>query len=417
MKSVVVRYQELAIKGRNRPWFVDRLKRNLEIATAGLDVTRVRKVMGRLELVLGRDASWDAVRERLRTVTGVANFSQAGRTSSDLDTLGAAIVADLGDRAPTSFRVAARRSDKRYPVTSPEIERRIGSVVHLARGWPVRLSAPDLTIYVEVMKEYAFYAFEKRPGAGGLPAGVSGRVACLLSGGIDSPVAAWRMIRRGCRVQLIHFHGYPFQSPASQEKARELARALTRYQLRSCLYLVPFGEVQRRITVDAPAPIRVVLYRRLMLRIAERLAGWEGATALVTGDAVGQVASQTLENLVAIGSAATMPVFRPLIGMDKEEVVADAQRLGTYEVSIRPDEDCCRLFVPAHPLTRTTPAEVAAAEASLPIADLVDQAVEAVVVERFSWPVVQSRFPRKGSAIAEASSITKTQRREDAPRN
>jgi thiamine biosynthesis protein ThiI len=400
MRHVVVRYQELAIKGNNRPWFVDRLKKNLQLASSGLDVTRVRKVMGRLELVLGRDASWQAIRERLTYVTGVANFSQAGRTTSDLDTLGAAILDDLGDRAPRSFRVAARRSDKRYPITSPEIERRLGSIVHVARGWPVNLSSPDLTIYVEVMRDYAFYAFDKVPGPGGLPAGVSGRVACLLSGGIDSPVAAWRMIRRGCRAQLIHFHGYPFQSTASQEKARELAQVLTRYQLQARLYLVPFGEVQRRVTLEVPAPLRVVLYRRLMLRIAERLAGWEGATALVTGDAVGQVASQTLENLVAVGAAATMPVFRPLIGMDKDEVVADAQRLGTYEISIRPDEDCCRLFVPPHPATRASRAEVDAAEASLPLAELIEHAVSNAVVEHLSWPVVQSRFPRSGGSPA-----------------
>jgi thiamine biosynthesis protein ThiI len=251
-----------------------------------------------------------------------------------------------------------------------------------------------------VMRDHAFYAFDKVPGPGGLPAGVSGRVACLLSGGIDSPVAAWRMIRRGCRAQLIHFHGYPFQSTASQEKARELAQVLTRYQLQARLYLVPFGEVQRRVTLEVPAPLRVVLYRRLMLRIAERLAGWEGATALVTGDAVGQVASQTLENLVAVGAAATMPVFRPLIGMDKDEVVADAQRLGTYGISVRPDEDCCRLFVPPHPATRASRAEVDAAEASLPLAELIEHAVSNAVVEHLSWPVVQSRFPRSGGSPA-----------------
>ena len=390
MKSVVVRYQELAIKGKNRPWFVDRLKKNLQLATVGLDVTRVRKVMGRVELVLGRDASWEAIRERLAHVTGVANFSQAGRTTSDLDALGAAILGDLGDRAPRSFRIAARRSDKRYPIPSPEIERRLGSIVHLARGWPVNLSSPDLTIHVEVMRDYAFYAFDKVPGPGGLPAGVSGRVACLLSGGIDSPVAAWRMIRRGCRAQLIHFHGYPFQSTASQEKARELAQVLTRYQLRSRLYLVPFGEVQRRATLEVPAPLRVVVYRRLMLRIAERLAGWEGASALVTGDAIGQVASQTLDNLVAVGAAATMPLFRPLVGMDKDEVVADAKRLGTYPISILPDEDCCRLFVPPHPSTRATPAEAEAAEAVLPLDELVEHAVQHTVVERIT-PSYSSR--------------------------
>jgi thiamine biosynthesis protein ThiI len=390
MKSVVVRYQELAIKGKNRPWFVDRLKKNLQLATVGLDVTRVRKVMGRVELVLGRDASWEAIRERLAHVTGVANFSQAGRTTSDLDALGAAILGDLGDRAPRSFRIAARRSDKRCPIPSPEIERRLGSIVHLARGWPVNLSSPDLTIHVEVMRDYAFYAFDKVPGPGGLPAGVSGRVACLLSGGIDSPVAAWRMIRRGCRAQLIHFHGYPFQSTASQEKARELAQVLTRYQLRSRLYLVPFGEVQRRATLEVPAPLRVVVYRRLMLRIAERLAGWEGASALVTGDAIGQVASQTLDNLVAVGAAATMPLFRPLVGMDKDEVVADAKRLGTYPISILPDEDCCRLFVPAHPSTRATRAEAEAAEAALPLDELVEHAVQHTVVERIT-PSYSSR--------------------------
>jgi thiamine biosynthesis protein ThiI len=254
----------------------------------------------------------------------------------------------------------------------------------------VNLSSPDLTIHVEVMRDYAFYAFDKVPGPGGLPAGVSGRVACLLSGGIDSPVAAWRMIRRGCRAQLIHFHGYPFQSTASQEKARELAQVLTRYQLRSRLYLVPFGEVQRRATLEVPAPLRVVVYRRLMLRIAERLAGWEGASALVTGDAIGQVASQTLDNLVAVGAAATMPLFRPLVGMDKDEVVADAKRLGTYPISILPDEDCCRLFVPAHPSTRATRAEAEAAEAALPLDELVEHAVQHTVVERIT-PSYSSR--------------------------
>ncbi len=277
MRSVVIHYQELALKGRNRPWFIDRLKHNLRTATSDLDVTHVRSLMGRIELVLGPGADWDEVRSRLETVCGIANFSDARRVSSNLDTLGDAIVSDLGDRAPRSFRVAARRSDKRYPIPSPEIERLLGARVKLARGWPVNLRSPELTIHVEVLNDRAFYFFGKHRGTGGLPTGVSGRVACLLSGGIDSPVAAWRMMRRGCRVQLIHFHGYPFQSLASQEKVRALTTLLTRYQLRSRLYLVPFGEVQRRVVVSVPAPIRVVIYRRLMLRIAQRLASWEGA--------------------------------------------------------------------------------------------------------------------------------------------
>jgi tRNA sulfurtransferase ThiI len=389
VRSVVVHYQELALKGRNRPWFVDRLKQNLKVATAGLDVVRVRTLMGRLEIVLGPRADWDEVRARLETVCGIATFSKAGRVSSDLDVLGSAILGDLGPIAPASFRVAARRSDKRYPIESPEIERVLGARIKGARGWPVNLRAAELTVHVDVLKDHAFYAFGRHRGVGGLPVGVSGRVACLLSGGIDSPVAAWRMMRRGCRAQLIHFHGYPFQSPASQEKARELARLLTRYQLHSRLYQVPFGDVQRRVVLAVPAPMRVVVYRRLMLRIAERLAAWEGSSALVTGEAVGQVASQTIENLIAIGAVATLPVFRPLIGMDKGEVVADAERIGTYATSILPDEDCCRLFVPRHPATRLSGADVDAAEASLPLADLMEMAVQGTVVEQFKWPVVQ----------------------------
>ncbi len=390
MTSVIVHYQEIALKGRNRPWFIERLVHNLRAATADLDVRQVRPLMGRIELTLGPAADWPVLSERLSTVFGVANYSKAGSTSSDLDVLADAILADLGDVAPRSFAVAARRSDKRYPIPSPEIERRLGARIKAARGWAVDLGAPDLTVHVEMLRDRAFYAFGRHRGAGGLPTGVSGRVACLMSGGIDSPVAAWRMMRRGCRVQIIHFHGYPFVSNASQEKVRELARMLTRYQQRTRMYLVPFGEVQRRVVLGVPAPLRIVVYRRLMLRIAGRLARWEGSRALVTGESVGQVASQTLENLTVIGQAATLPVLRPLVGMDKEEITADAQRIGTYEVSVLPDEDCCQLFTPRAPATRSTLGSVDAAEASLPVDELIDLAVTGASVEDFKFPMVQS---------------------------
>ncbi len=390
MNSVVVHYQEIALKGRNRPWFIERLVRNIRAATEDLDVRRVQAVMGRIELVLGPGADWNTIRERLRTLFGIANFSKAGEAPSDLQTLGAAILANLGDVEPESFMVAARRSDKRYPIPSPAIEQELGARIKLARGWHVNLRRPAFTVHVEVLRDRAFYYFDKQHGAGGLPTGVSGRVACLMSGGIDSPVAAWRMMRRGCRVQLIHFHSYPIVSAVSQEKARLLAEVLTRYQQRTRLYLVPFGEVQQRVLIAVPAPLRVLVYRRLMLRIAERLARWEGARALITGESVGQVASQTLENLTAIGTATTLQVFRPLIGMDKEEVTADAQRIGTYDISIVPDEDCCQLFTPRAPATRATIASVDAAEASLPVAELIDMAMHGASVEDFKFPVVQS---------------------------
>ena len=389
MKSIVLHYQEIALKGNNRPWFISRLVRNLKEVTSDLDVREVRALMGRIELVLGESAPWDAVRDRVSRVFGVANFARAGRAPLDIDAIAREILNDLGDRQTGSFRVSARRADKRFPLPSPQIEREVGGRIKEAKGWRVNLSSPDLTIHVEALTDEAFYFFGKEPGAGGLPVGVSGKVACLLSGGIDSPVAASRMMRRGCRVLFIHFHSYPILSRASQEKARELARLLTRYQLRSRLILVPFGEIQQQVILSVAPPLRVVIYRRLMMRIAEKLARINRAQGLVTGDVVGQVASQTLENISAINSVVTMPVFRPLIGMDKEEITAEALKLGSYPISIIPDQDCCTLFTPRHPATRARVADVERAEATLPMQEIVDRAVAAGAVEEYRFPDIK----------------------------
>jgi thiamine biosynthesis protein ThiI len=386
MKSVIVHYQEIALKGKNRPWFVARLVRNVRDALSGLDVLKVRALMGRIEIVLGPSADWASIRERLVRVFGIANFARAGRTALDVDVIAAEILRDLGDQEAESFRVAARRADKRFALTSPQIEREVGGRIKEARGWRVDLSRPKLTIYVEALTDQAFYSFGKEPGPGGLPTGVSGRVVCLLSGGIDSPVAAWRMMRRGCRVVFVHFHSYPILSRASQEKARELAALLTAYQLRSRLVLVPFGEIQQRVVLTVAPPLRVVIYRRLMMRIAEAIAADHKARALVTGEVVGQVASQTLENMHHINSVVRLPVLRPLIGMDKEEITAEAQRLGTYPISIIPDQDCCTLFTPRHPATRAREEDVERAEASLPIDEIVAGARSAASTEHFDFP-------------------------------
>jgi thiamine biosynthesis protein ThiI len=386
MQSIVVHYQEIALKGKNRPWFMARLVRNLRRAVADLDVTAVRALMGRIEVVLGPAAVPETVGERIGRVFGVANYSFAGRAPLDLDGIAAAILRDLGDRTCRSFRVSARRADKRYPLTSPQIEREVGGRIKDARGWHVDLDDPELTIHVEFLTNDAFYFFGKERGSGGLPTGTAGRVACLLSGGIDSPVAAHRMMKRGCAVTFVHFHSYPILSRASQEKARELVQLLTRWQQQSRLYLVPFGDLQQQVVLGVPGPMRVVVYRRLMLRIAERIARARGAQALVTGDVVGQVASQTLENLAVVGSVATLPLFRPLIGMDKDEITAEAARLGTYPISIIPDQDCCTLFTPRNPLTRARLADVEEAENALPIDEMVERAVTAAIVEDFEFP-------------------------------
>jgi thiamine biosynthesis protein ThiI len=400
MNSIVVHYQELALKGKNRPWFLGRLVRNLRRVLSDLDVKTVRALMGRVEVVLGPDALPGEVSERISRVFGIANFSYAGSTpleygrsevTDDFDAIAKAILEDIGDRTCTSFRVSARRADKRFPMTSPQIEREVGGRIKEARGWTVNLDEPDLVIHVELLTERAFYFFGKERGAGGLPTGTAGRVVCLLSGGIDSPVAAHRMMKRGCTVTFVHFHSYPILSRASQEKARELAMLLTHWQQRSRIYLVAFGEIQQQVVLAVPGPMRVVVYRRLMMRIAEAIARTRGAQALVTGEVVGQVASQTLENLAVIGSVATLPIFRPLIGMDKDEITAEAIRLGTYPISIVPDQDCCTLFTPRNPLTRARLDEIQAAEQALPIDDLVDRAVREAVIEQFEYPVIGSK--------------------------
>jgi thiamine biosynthesis protein ThiI len=387
MTSILVHYQEIALKGNNRPWFVSRLARNLRMATKGVGVRDVRVLMGRIELVLEDGAGWTHVRDRVAEVFGVANFARAGRAPLDVDAIAREILNDLGDHQTESFRVRARRADKRFPLTSPQIEREVGGRIRDARGWRVDLSTASLTIHVEALTDEAFYYFGKEHGAGGLPAGTSGRVVCLLSGGIDSPVAAWRMMRRGCRVIFVHFHSYPILSRASQEKVHELVGVLTRFQYDSRLFLVAFGEIQQQVVLSVPPPLRVVVYRRLMMRMAETIALRTRAQALVTGEVVGQVASQTLENLSLIDRVVSMPILRPLVGMDKDEIMAEAQRLGTFPISIIPDQDCCTLFTPRHPATRAKLGEIEAAEAVLPIDEMVSSAVNAAVIEEAHYPV------------------------------
>jgi thiamine biosynthesis protein ThiI len=389
MTSIVVHYQEIALKGRNRPWFIARLARNIREAVRGLDVTTVRVLMGRIEIVLGPGATWEAVRDRLSTVFGIANFSRAGRAPLDVDAIAREILKDLGPENPGSFRVSARRADKRFPLTSPQIEREVGGRIKEARNWIVDLDEPELTIHVETLASDAFYAFGRERGAGGLPVGSSGRVTCLLSGGLDSPVAAWRMMRRGCRVHFVHFHSYPILSRASQEKVRELAKSLARFQFDSKLFLVAFGEIQQQVVLSVAPPLRVVIYRRLMMRIAERIASQQRSQALVTGDVVGQVASQTLENMATIGRVVSLPVLRPLVGMDKDEIITEGQRLGTYPISIIPDQDCCTLFTPRHPATRAKLADVERAEKTLPIDQIVDRAAASAAVEHHRFPNIE----------------------------
>jgi thiamine biosynthesis protein ThiI len=390
MTSILLHYSEVALKGKNRSWFVGRLVRHLHGALAGLHVREVRTPIGRVEIVLGSDETLPEVLDRLSRVFGVANYAVAAHVPREFEAMAEAIVARLpAKEAADTFRVFVRRADQKFTTPSPELARDLGSKVWQARGWKVDLDHADLVIRVEIVPGAAYCTMERRNGAGGLPMGTGGRLVALLSGGIDSPVAAWRMMRRGCHVSLVHFHSAPFLSRASQDKARRLAEVLTRYQLRTKLYLVPFGELQRQITVSVPGDLRVIIYRRMMLRIAQRIARDLRARALVTGDVIGQVASQTLDNMIAIDRATHLTIFRPLVGMDKEEIIAAAQQIGTFDISILPDQDTCTLFTPRHPKTHAHRSDVDQAELTLPVDTMAAEAVSSAAIEQLSYPVIK----------------------------
>ena len=402
-RCVIVHYHEISLKRGNRPLFLRRLQQNLVRALEDLGAPRVTQLTGRIVLEPPPGADPEVVVERLRHVFGVANLALAERTGTSLEELKRGVDRVTQGRTFASFRITARRAFKTLPHTSVELNRELGAHVLGRHATRVDLEQSELNIHVEVLPGQAFVYGDRRPGPGGLPVGVSGTVVALLSGGIDSPVAAWRLMKRGCRVVFVHFHSVPYLPDDSIRKARDLAERLTRWQYYSRLSLVPFGEIQRSVVLAVPGPARVVIYRRLMMRIAEALGRRAGAAALVTGDSLGQVASQTLQNLACIEGAAGLPVLRPLIGMDKLEITSQAQVLGTFETSIEPDADCCTLFVPKHPGTRVSREEAAAMEARLDVAALVAQGVEGAREETIAFPAGCGPFPAKENREARAA--------------
>ena len=387
MDSVLVRYHEIALKKGNRAYFTELLKRNLLAAVKDLGAKEIRSLPARLLLTFKNEVPAATLIERMSTVFGVANFSIVERTARDIDALRGRILESLNGGRFQSFRIETQRGDKTFPLTSPEINRQLGAAVQEKSGARVDLENAEFTVTVEILPRDAFFGFNKIAGAGGLPVGSSGRVAALISGGFDSPVAAYRMMQRGCRIIFVHFHSVPYQDKTSQEKVRQLVQLLTRHQFTSRLYMVPFAEIQRQIVAAVARPLRVVLYRRMMLRIAEAIARQEKAKALITGESLGQVASQTLDNMAVIQQAARLPILRPLVGMDKQEIIDQARRIGTFEVSSVPDQDCCQLFVPKHPATKARFIDVEEDETKLDVKDLLRFAMENAIEEDFRFPL------------------------------
>ena len=388
---IVVHYHELWLKGRNRQFFLAKLAAALRQALGGIAVERIERPGDRLLVRLGEGAVVEEATARLQRVFGVAYYAIARPVERNLEALCRAAWDEVEPLRFSTFAVRAKRSDKSFPHRSSEIESCVGRYLldqlrAAGRDVRVHLDDPEFTCRIEITPGPALVYARKIPGAGGLPANTAGRMMCLLSGGFDSAVAAYQMMKRGAHLAFTHFYGTGARpGESSLHVARELARKLTPYQFTAKLYRVPFEPIQREIVRYAPETYRVLLYRRMMLRIAEVLARRERALALVAGDSLGQVASQTLQNMVAVGEAARMPLFRPLAGTDKLEIMALARKIGTYEISAEPFHDCCPVFLPRTPALHTAAAELEAAEAKLDVAALVRRGIETAVLERFRY--------------------------------
>ncbi len=381
MKQVaVIRYGEIALKKGNRDFFVKALMKN--VSTRLGNKFSVLKRYGRLIVTGEIEENREFILGVLQKTFGIENFSFGILTDSEMSEVEAATIRliDECELPWQTFRVTAVRQDKTFPMKSMEIARHLGGTVleHVSGNKDVKMKGADIEIFVEVTDRGTYVSVGKIAGPGGLPVGVTGQVLCLLSGGIDSPVAAWRMMRRGCIVNFVHFHSSPYTDRASLEKVRELAEILSNWQHGGKLIEVPFIDIQKKLSTETDERFRIILYRRIMVRIAERLAKQGESQALVTGESLAQVASQTLENLSVIENVSTIPILRPLIGMDKLEIKEQADAIGTYETSIIPHQDCCSLFTPRHPATKARHIDVENEESKVDIDKMVNEAMSRI---------------------------------------
>ena len=377
MEYVVCHYHEIGLKGKNRKFFEEKLVENIKRALKPDYFESVRRISGRLLVKLTKKGArkQKQIQSSLKKVFGIAYFAFAVNSDQKAEKIKEKALELLKDKKFKSFRTTTQRSKKEFPLTSQQINEQVGEFIVEKLIKKVDLKNPDLTCFIEIVENFAFLYLEKIKGPGGLPTGVSSQAIVLLSGGIDSPVAAYQILKRGVKAIFLHFHSFPYTDQASIEKVGEIVELLSRYQGKSKLYLIPFAKIQEQILTKTPAKLRVVLYRRMMMKIAQKIAEKEKALALVTGESVGQVASQTLENIKVIEEVVDLPVFRPLIGQDKQEIIDQAKEIGTFKISIIPHQDCCSRFLPKHPATKARLDEVKKAEENLDIEELVNSAI------------------------------------------
>ena len=381
-EMILLKLGEMVLKGLNRHSFEDKLQANIHRRLNGLGRFRVytrqsTTYVEPMEDSCDMDAAWEAMKK----VFGVVGLSRARACEKDKDAILKACHEYLDDRLRTArtFKVETRRADKTFPMTSIQLSQYVGGELdELYPNLQVDVHHPELTVYVEIRDYAAFVHANPDPGAGGLPVGINGRAVSLLSGGIDSPVASYMIAKRGVSLDMVHFFSYPYTSPEAKEKVLELARLLTPWCGRLTVHVVPFTAIQEELRRSCPEEMFTLVMRRFMMRIAQRVAKRCGAKALVTGESLGQVASQTMDAMTVTGQVVDIPVLRPVVGMDKEEIVQISRKIGTYDTSILPYEDCCTVFTPRHPRLRPTVEEAEAAEAGLDIEAMVQAAVEGI---------------------------------------
>lgn len=378
---LIVRCGEVALKGMNKPYFermlVDRIKNNLK-SFQGVDVKRSE---GLIFVRADKELDIDAIIKEISKVFGVASISKAVEAPSDMDAIGEEAVKYMLDliekRGIHTFKVEGKRADKTFPVKSPEIGRIIGAKVLIGcKVLKVDVHNPDVLLHVDVRHDRSYIYEGKIPGFGGLPLGTNGKGLTLLSGGIDSPVATWMMAKRGMLIEAVHFHSYPYTSQRAQEKVEDLARIVSTYCGRFKMHVINLLPIQEAIVTNCPEEETTILVRRFMMRIAERIAKDTGCMMLITGENLGQVASQTAEALVVTDASVDLPVMRPLIAMDKVDIMAKAEEIGTFETSIQPYEDCCTVFLPKHPTTKPKLERILESERKLDVEALIEAAVQ-----------------------------------------
>lgn len=396
----LIHYHEIGLKGRNRSVFEKRLVKNVEALLGDYPVVTIHRISGRLCVFLKEGTSFECALEvasHIRNVPGVARVSCGFKCERDLEEMGATAIDALSECPDfLTFKVHARRNHTDFEPNSMELNRIIGS--YLCEAFPdkiVKMKDPDITVGVEVVQNATYVYARSERGIGGLPVGSSGRVVCLLSSGIDSPVALWKLARRGAQCVGVHFSGRPQTSDASEYLVDDIAHVLEKTGCIARVYVVPFGDYQKEIALSAPPSLRIILYRRLMFRVAQEIARKEQAGALVTGESLGQVASQTLENIRATDDSVEMPVFRPLIGSDKLDIISEAQRLGTFEISSQDAPDCCTLFMPRNPETHAKLDDIYEAEKLFPLDEWVSQLVENAEYHDYKCPSYKPRAFRK----------------------